>query len=128
MGVCPIRLHPLVGSQTKEIMRLTKKQNALLSRTAGRRYRIAKLEGRRDPSSDWRERELRGNQLLPRSFVTFGKEEKKNYAVLMVHYTINFAKCDCESWATAETVEHNEDYSEIVLTGPYGRLTYSEIK
>lgn len=109
-------------------MRLTKKQQELLSRTAGRRYRMSKLEGRRAPASDWGPCAIRGNHPLPRSFVTFEKEDKKTYAVMMVHQTIGDTNCDCESRAPAETVEHNEDYSEIVLTATYGRITYTEIK
>jgi hypothetical protein len=105
------------------------KQQELLSRTAGRRYRIFKLEGRRDPLGDWTSSiKLHPNHLLPRSFTTFQKEDGKVYAVLTRHETINGTEYDCASFAPAQEIEHNDDYSEVVLTGPYGRLTYQEIK
>lgn len=109
-------------------MKLTKKQQELLSRTAGRLYSITKFEGRSSPDHLWRAHPLRGNQILPRQWVTFVREDKKPYAVLMVIQTVNGTKCDCESMAPAAEIAHNENFSEIVLTGPYGRLTYTEIK
>jgi hypothetical protein len=104
----------------------TKTQRDLVSRTAGRKYRITKLEGRR--TGDWYDCPLKGNQILPRSLVGFTKENSQTYAIWMVYRETNGVNCNCESTAPAGKVDVNADASEIVLTGSYGRLTYQEIK
>lgn len=107
-------------------MKLNKKLQALADGLQGKTYKIVLLEGRKSLSDPWEAVPLRGNQLIPRSFFRFSKEEGKNHAIWKFEEPRTPGE-HAVSYALFEEITHSADFRQVVLTATYGRLTYQQV-